>query len=153
MYEEVKMEKLTINLPPIEIGRMDILVETGYYPSRTEFIRAAIRKTLDSHQEFIDTQIKQYKEIFDEADMVEDKKYSKFFSMGVINLSKNYFDKVLAQNKKIKLQVVGLLVIDKKVTANLILKTVEFIRVFGVLKATPAVKSALNQIKNEKKNK
>ena len=153
MYEEVKMEKLTINLPPIEIGRMDILVETGYYPSRTEFIRAAIRKTLDSHQEFIDTQIKQYKEIFDEADMVEDKKYSKFFSMGVINLSKNYFDKVLAQNKKIKLQVVGLLVIDKKVTADLILKTVEFIRVFGVLKATPAVKSALNQIKNEKKNK
>ena len=153
MYEEVKMEKLTINLPPIEIGRIDILVEAGYYPSRTEFIRAAIRKTLDSHQDFIDTQIKQYKEIFDEADMVEDKKYSKFFSMGVINLSKNYFDKVLAQNKKIKLQVVGLLVIDKKVTADLILKTVEFIRVFGVLKATPAVKSALNQIKNEKKNK
>jgi Arc/MetJ-type ribon-helix-helix transcriptional regulator len=153
MYEEVKMEKLTINLPPIEIGRIDILVEAGYYPSRTEFIRAAIRKTLDSHHEFIDSQIKQYKEIFDDTELAEDKKYSKFFSMGVIGLSKNYFEKVLAQDKKIKLQVVGLLNIDKKVTADLILKTVEFIRVFGVLKASPAVKSALNRIKEENKNK
>ncbi|MCE7746714.1 MAG: hypothetical protein ACTSUW_03675 [Candidatus Heimdallarchaeota archaeon] len=153
MYEEVKMEKLTINLPPIEIGRIDILVEAGYYPSRTEFIRAAIRKTLDSHQEFIDSQIKQYKEIFDEKEMTEDKKYATFFSMGVVGLRKDYFEKVLAQGKKIKLQVVGLLSIDKKVSAELILKTVEFIRVFGVLKASPAVKSALNKIKNEKKNK
>jgi len=32
MFEEPKMEKLTINLPPIEIARMDMLIEAGYYP-------------------------------------------------------------------------------------------------------------------------
>jgi len=152
MYEEVKMEKLTINLPPVELGRIDILVEAGYYNNRTEFIRAAIRKTLDSHQDFIESQIKQYKGIFDDEEQKKDKKYVSTFSMGVIGLSKNHFEKALAQGKKVKLLVVGLLSIDKKVSAELILKSVEYIRVFGVLKASPEVKSALNRIKNESKN-
>ncbi len=30
MFEEPKMEKLTINLPPVEIARMDMLIEAGY---------------------------------------------------------------------------------------------------------------------------
>ena len=91
MYEEVKMEKLTINLPPIEIGRIDILVEAGYYPSRTEFIRAAIRKTLDSHQDFIDSQIKQYKTLLEEKD--EEEKFATTFAMGVIGLTKRHLKK------------------------------------------------------------
>ena len=152
MYEEVKMEKLTINLPPIEIGRIDILVEAGYYPSRTEFIRAAIRKTLDSHQDFIDTQIKQFKTLLEEKDG-EEEKYATTFAMGVIGLTKGHFEKALKQGKKVKLQVIGLLNIDKSVSAELILQSVEYIKVFGVLKASSAVKSALNRIKNESKNK
>lgn len=150
MYEEVKMEKLTINLPPIEIGRIDILVEAGYYPSRTEFIRAAIRKTLDSHQDFIDSQIKQYKTLLEEKD--EEEKFAKTFAMGVIGLTKKHFERALKQGKKVKLQVIGLLNIDKSVSADLILQSVEYVKVFGVLRASPAVKSALNRIKNESKN-
>ena len=154
MYEETKMEKLTINLPPVELGRIDILVEAGYYHNRTEFIRAAIRKTLDSHQDFIDSQVKQYKEIFEEDKLKKDKKFVATFSMGVIGLSKSHFERALAEGKKVKLLVIGLLSIDKKVSAELILKSVDYIRVFGVLKATPEVKSALNRIKNEsEKNK
>ena len=151
MYEEVKMEKLTINLPPIEIGRIDILVEAGYYPSRTEFIRAAIRKTLDSHQDFIDSQIKQYKTLLEEKEGEE--KFATTFAMGVIGLTKGHFEKALKQGKKVKLQVIGLLNIDKSVSAELILQSVEYVKVFGVLKASPAVKSALNRIKEENKNK
>lgn len=151
MYEEVKMEKLTINLPPIEIGRIDILVEAGYYPSRTEFIRAAIRKTLDSHQDFIDSQIKQYKALLEEKDG-EEEKYTSTFAMGVIGLTKKHFERTLKEGKKVKLQVIGLLNIDKSVSAELILQSVEYIKVFGVLKASPEVKSALNRIKNESKN-
>ncbi len=143
------MEKLTINLPPIEIGRIDILVEAGYYPSRTEFIRAAIRKTLDTHQDFIDSQLKEYQKIFDEDKLKKDEKYVLNFSMGVIGLSKSHFERALALGKKVKLLVVGLLSINKDVSAELILKSVDYIRVFGVLKATPEVKSALNRIKNE----
>ena len=116
MYEETKMEKLTINLPPVEIGRIDILVEAGYYHSRTEFIRAAIRKTLDSHQEYIDSQIKQYKTLLEEKEDGKEK-YTTTFAMGFIGLTKKHFERALKEGKKVKLQVVGLLNIEKSVSA------------------------------------
>ncbi len=150
MYEETKMEKLTINLPPVELGRIDLLVETGYYNSRTEFIRAAIRKTLDSHQEYIDSKLKQYKTEYEMAEK-EDKKHLTTFSMGVISVGKQHFERALANNRKVKMRVVGLLNIENDVTPELILKSVEFISVSGVLKASPAVKAALNKIKNKRK--
>lgn len=151
MYEETKMEKLTINLPPIELGRIDILVEAGYYHNRTEFIRSAVRKTLDSHQEYIDTQIKLFKDTYEESEKEEDKKYATTFSMGVVSVGKKHFERALSKDKKVKLHVVGLLNIEKNVTPELILKSVETIRVFGVLKATSEVKVALNQIKKKRK--
>ena len=150
MYEETKMEKLTINLPPVELGRIDILVEAGYYHNRTEFIRSAIRKTLDTHQEYIDSQIKQFKETYDESEKA-DEKYRTTFSMGVISIGKGHFERALDDGKKVRIHVVGLLNIEKNVTPGLILKSVESIRVFGVLKASPEVKVALNQIKKKRK--
>ncbi|NPD90617.1 MAG: hypothetical protein HGN29_18045 [Asgard group archaeon] len=151
MYEETKMEKLTINLPPVELGRIDILVEAGYYHSRTEFIRAAIRKTLDSQQDYIDSKIKQFKDIYEPTEKTEDKKFDSTFSMGVISIGKSHFERVLSKGKKAKIYVVGLLNIEKNVTPELILKSVESLRVSGVLKASPEVKVALNQIKKKRK--
>jgi len=150
MYEETKMEKLTINLPPVELGRIDLLVETGYYNNRTEFIRAAIRKTLDSHQEYIDSKLREYKEEYEISEK-EDKKHLTTFSMGVISIGRQHFERALANNKKVKMRVVGLLNIEKDVTPDLILKSVEFISVSGVLKASPEIKAALKKVKNKRK--
>lgn len=36
-------EKITINLGPVDLGRIDLLVDEGSYGSRTDFIRDAIR--------------------------------------------------------------------------------------------------------------
>ena len=151
MYEETKMEKLTINLPPVELGRIDILVEAGYFHNRTEFIRAAVRKTLDSHQDYIDSQIKQFKDIYEPTEKTEDKKFDTIFSMGVISIGKSHFERVLYKGKKAKIYVVGLLNIEKNVTPELILESVESLRVSGVLKASSEVKVALNQIKKKRK--
>ena len=43
-------EKITINLGPVDLGRVDLLVEEGFYGSRTDFIRDAIRRLLDEHK-------------------------------------------------------------------------------------------------------
>ena len=144
------MEKLTINLPPIELGRIDLLVEAGYYNNRTEFIRSAIRKTLDSHQDYIDSQLKHFKETSEESNAA-DKKHHSTFSMGVISIGRYHFERALAKGKKISIHVVGLLNIEKDVTPELILKTVESLRVYGALKASPEVKAALNKIKKARK--
>jgi Arc/MetJ-type ribon-helix-helix transcriptional regulator len=42
-------EKITINLGYVDLGRIDLLVEEGFYTNRTDFIRAAIRTQLGGH--------------------------------------------------------------------------------------------------------
>jgi Arc/MetJ-type ribon-helix-helix transcriptional regulator len=148
MYEEAKMEKLTINLPPVDIGRVDILVEAGYYPSRTEFIRSAIRKTLDTHQKFIDSKIDSDKSEYDE-ERKSGKWGASIFGIGVMGLGKSSFERAIKEGKKVRIHVIGLLNIKKDVTADLIKKSVEVAKIYGVLRASPEVKKALEKIKSK----
>ena len=39
-------EKITINLGYVDLGRIDLLVQEGFYSNRTDFIRTAIRNQL-----------------------------------------------------------------------------------------------------------
>ena len=43
-------EKVTINLGYVDLGRIDLLVNDGFYSNRTDFIRTAIRSHLDQHR-------------------------------------------------------------------------------------------------------
>ena len=152
MYEEPKMEKLTINLPPVEIGRIDIIIEAGLYPSRTEFIRTAVRKALDTHKDFIDSRLDEFRKEYDEKEKLGEKdEYAmKFFGMGVIKIGKKSFERALKQGKKINFQAIGLVYLDDDITPEMILKTVEKIKVYGILRASPKVKAALEKIEKDK---
>lgn len=139
------MEKLTINLPPVELARIDILVEAGIYPNRTELIRTAVRKTLDENQDFIKERISQFRAEFDqESGKLDSSKYStKMFYVGVGSLGVQIFEQAIKEGKKIRVVAFGLLSIGRKVTVEQIEQTVEKIRVYGVLTASPKVKKAL----------
>ena len=41
-------EKITINLGYVDLGRIDLLVQEGFFSNRTDFIRTAIRNQLNS---------------------------------------------------------------------------------------------------------
>jgi len=45
------MEKITFNITPVDLGRIDMLVEEGFYQNRSDFIRTCIRRELDRHQD------------------------------------------------------------------------------------------------------
>jgi Arc/MetJ-type ribon-helix-helix transcriptional regulator len=47
--EAEKTEKITINLGLVDLGRIDLLVQEGFYANRTDFIRAAVRAQLATH--------------------------------------------------------------------------------------------------------
>jgi len=144
MYSETKMEKITINLPPVELARIDILVEAGVYPSRTEFMRTAIRKSLDDQQKFIDMRIEELQSKFDEIEPdSEGQKFSRVVGMGVFQIEKSAFDKAIIQGKQLKIFVVGFVSFDKLITVRMIEQGVHSIRVFGVLKASKVIKEAL----------
>ena len=42
-------EKITINLGYVDLGRIDLLVQDGFYSNRTDFIRTAIRNQIATH--------------------------------------------------------------------------------------------------------
>ncbi|MFW9830210.1 MAG: ribbon-helix-helix protein, CopG family [Candidatus Thorarchaeota archaeon] len=145
MYQEPKMEKLTINLPPMELARMDLLVEAGYYPSRTEFIRAAIRTQLDGHQDFIQKQISSITMPFGE-EHIEGEKETRFYGAGILSLNKEDFEETIRQGKSMKITAIGMLRIAKDVTPQHIEKAVVGVKVYGILRASPEVKAALQRL-------
>src|SRR5436853_7322761 len=42
-------EKITINLGYVDLGHVDLMVQEGFYSTRTDFIRTAIRNQLERH--------------------------------------------------------------------------------------------------------
>ena len=42
-------EKITINLSVVDLGKIDLLVEEGFYSNRTDLIRTAVRNQLERH--------------------------------------------------------------------------------------------------------
>lgn len=61
-----QMESVQVRFPPEELKRIDQYVERGEYPSRSEFIRDAVRKA-----EMINT-LRDLREIMKEEDLTEE---------------------------------------------------------------------------------
>ena len=47
----METEKVCVNLPAAELGKIDVLVAEGLYASRTDVIRSGIRSVLETHDE------------------------------------------------------------------------------------------------------
>ncbi|MGH2881801.1 MAG: CopG family transcriptional regulator, partial [Solirubrobacteraceae bacterium] len=52
--EADKTEKITINVGLVDLGQIDLLVDEGFFANRTDFIRTAIRRQLDSRSSAVD---------------------------------------------------------------------------------------------------
>lgn len=46
-------EKITINLGYVDLGRVDLLVQEGFYSHRSDFIRTAIRNQLSAQSDIV----------------------------------------------------------------------------------------------------
>ena len=119
-------EKITINLGPVDLGRIDVLVEQGLYSNRTDAIRTAIRNLLDRHET-----------------VIQDASARKSFVLGVEVLSRKGMEKLRAEGRKVALHIVGSLSIASDVTPELARDTIESIWVRGVFRAPADVKAAL----------
>lgn len=119
-------EKITINMSVVDLGKIDLLVEEGFYANRTDFIRTGIRNQLDKH-----------------AEEVKQTVTRKTMAVGVVSYGRSYLEKRRAAGEKVSAWVVGSLMIDSDVSVELALDTIESIKVYGVLKASDKVKNAL----------
>ncbi len=119
-------EKITINMSVVDLGKVDLLVEEGFYSNRTDFIRTSIRNQLDRH-----------------SDEVKQSVTRKTMAVGVVSYGRKSLEARQAAGEKVSAWVVGSLTIEDDVSAELALETIESIKVYGVLKASDKVKNAL----------
>lgn len=119
-------EKITINLGYVDLGRVDLLVQEGFYSNRTDFIRTAIRTQLAAH-----------------ADVVTQSIVRHTLELGLRDYSKADLEALKAAGERLHIKVVGLARIASDVPAELALATIESITVLGVLQASAELKTAL----------
>jgi Arc/MetJ-type ribon-helix-helix transcriptional regulator len=119
-------EKITVNMNVVDLGNIDLLVDQGFYSNRTDFVKTAVRNQLDKHTlEIKDTVTK------------------KTFSVGVISFSRESLENELKHNNMLEIKIIGMLVLQDNISAELALKTIKSIKVFGSFQASEAVKNAL----------
>lgn len=119
-------EKITINLGYVDLGRVDLLVQEGFYSNRTDFIRTAIRNQLATHAEAVTQSIVRHT-----------------LELGLRDYNRADLEAVKAVGEKLHIKVVGLARIAPDVTPELALATIESITVLGALQASSELKSAL----------
>lgn len=119
-------EKITINLGYVDLGRVDLLVQEGFYSNRTDFIRTAIRNQLAAHAEAVTQSIVRHT-----------------LELGLRDYSKTDLEAVKAAGEKLDIKVVGLARIAPDVSPELALATIESITVLGALQASAELKTAL----------
>jgi Arc/MetJ-type ribon-helix-helix transcriptional regulator len=122
-------EKITVNLGYVDLGRIDLLVQEGFYSNRTDFIRTAIRNQLATH-----------------ADQVGQSLTRQTLELGLRDYSRADLEAVRAAGSKLRIKVVGLARIAPDVSPELALATIESITVLGALQASNEVKSALEPV-------
>jgi Arc/MetJ-type ribon-helix-helix transcriptional regulator len=119
-------EKITINLGHVDLGRIDLLVQEGFYQNRTDFIRTAIRNQISSEQENVTQSIRRH--------MLE---------LGLLDLTRANLEAARQNNEMLDIRVVGLARIADDVPIDLARETIGSIRVLGALQASAEIKAAL----------
>ena len=121
-----ELEKITINMGPVDLGQIDLLVREGFYHNRTDFIRTAIRNQLNTHAEAV-------KQTVVRKEMV----------LGLQHYTRSDLEAVRAASETLEIKVLGLASIADDVSPELALETIASLEVLGAFRASPTVKAAL----------
>jgi Arc/MetJ-type ribon-helix-helix transcriptional regulator len=119
-------EKITINLGYVDLGRIDLMVQDGFYSNRADFIRTAIRNQLDRH-----------------SDVVKQSVARKSLDLGLRHYSREDLEAARGAGQLLHIHVLGLASIAQDVTPELARATIASVVVLGALHASPAIKAAL----------
>ncbi len=108
------------------MGRIDLLVQEGFYSNRSDFIRTAIRNQIDSHADVVSKSVERHT-----------------MELGLRDYSRADLEALREAGEVLHVKVVGLARIAPDVTPDLALQTIGSITVLGALQAEPEIKAAL----------
>jgi Arc/MetJ-type ribon-helix-helix transcriptional regulator len=120
-------EKITINMSAVDLGKVDLLVQEGFYSNRTDFIRTAIRNQLDKHNLEIQQSVSRND-----------------YGIGVLFYSRSDIERFKAKGQKVNIKMIGMLSLATDIPADLARDVIESIKVLGIFIASDEVKDALS---------
>jgi Arc/MetJ-type ribon-helix-helix transcriptional regulator len=121
-----RSEKITINVGLVDLGQIDLLVSEGFFANRTDFIRTAIRRQLESRSNALDNTVARRELI-----------------LGSEHYSRVALERLRDAGRTVELRVLGLATIADDVSPELALATISRVEVLGAFRAPRAVKAAL----------
>ena len=119
-------EKITINLGHVDLGRIDLLVQEGFYANRSDFIRTAIRNQLTAEGDAVARSVERHT-----------------LELGLRDLTRAELECARDAGEKLHVKIVGLARVAPDVSPDLALATIGSITVLGALQAPAEVKAAL----------
>lgn len=119
-------EKITVNIGGVDLGRIDLLVQEGFYSSRADFIRTAIRNQLERQKSAVDS-------ISTRKSMV----------IGTLTYNRRELERKREDNEMVNVKVIGMFILTDDVPPQLAMDTIQSVTVRGVFKAPEDVKQAL----------
>lgn len=120
------LEKITINANTSDLGKIDLLVEEGFYTTRTEFIKTGMKLLLDKHEE--------------ETKHLIHTKSNDDWVIGVSVITKQELENIKIKGQTKSILCMGLLVIDNDISFDLIKETIISIKVYGVCRCSQQIK-------------
>jgi Arc/MetJ-type ribon-helix-helix transcriptional regulator len=121
-----RSEKITINVGLVDLGQIDLLVSEGFFANRTDFIRAAIRRQLESRSNAVDRTVARRELV-----------------LGSEHYSRRALEQLRDSGCTVDLRVLGLASIADDVSPELAVATIARVEVLGAFRAPRAVKAAL----------
>lgn len=121
-----KSEKITINVGLVDLGQIDLLVSEGFFANRTDFIRTAIRRQIESR-----------------ASSVESTVARRELILGSQHYTRRDLEALRDSGHTVEVRVLGLASIADDVSPELALATISKVEVLGAFRAPRAVKAAL----------
>jgi Arc/MetJ-type ribon-helix-helix transcriptional regulator len=122
----VDSEKLTINLGAVDLGSIDLLVAEGFFSNRSDLIRTAVRNLLAGHRDIVNGALARQER-----------------TLGLRRITRAELEGLRSAGQRIRVSVVGLVIIDDDVSTELARETIAALSVLGTLQANPALKAAL----------
>ena len=124
--EPERTEKITVNLGPVDLGRIDLLVQEGFFTTRTDFIRTAVRNQLATSGRAIEQTVAR-----------------RTLVLGTQHFTRRDLEALRDAGEQVHVRVLGLATVADDVPPDLALATIASVEVLGAFRASRAVKAAL----------
>src|SRR5436305_11087147 len=126
MVDAERTEQITINVGLVDLGQIDLLVSEGFFANRSDLIRTAIRRQLESR-----------------SDAVERTVSRRELVLGIEHCSREWLEQLRNAGRTVELRVLGLATIADDVSPELAVATIARVEVLGSFRASRAVREAL----------